>query len=162
MSKTFKTSVNNTFDFEIKDGDISNLDTLQISESRFHILEQNKSYDAEITIADFYKKSYEVNINNNIYTVNISNQLDDLIKEMGFAIGSAKHIDSVKAPMPGLILEINVKVNQEVQEDEPLLILEAMKMENIITAPTSGVIKSISVSNGDTVEKNQPLIEFDA
>ncbi len=162
MSKTFKASVNNAFDFEIKDGDISNLDALQISESKFHILKQNKSYDAEITKADFYKKSYDVKINNNTYTINISNKLDDLIKEMGFAMGSAKHIDSVKAPMPGLILEINVKENQEVKEDDPLLILEAMKMENIITAPTHGIIKSISVNKGDAVEKNQLLIEFDA
>lgn len=162
MNKTFKAFVNNSFDFEIKDGDISNLDALQISESEFHILEQNKSYKAEITRADFNKKSYEVKINNNIYRVNILNNLDVLIKEMGFAIGSSKHIGSVKAPMPGLILEINVKANQEVKEDDPLLILEAMKMENIITSPRDGIIKSISVNKGDAVEKNQLLIEFDA
>ena len=162
MSKTFKASVNNTFDFEIKDGDISNLDALQISESKFHVLEQNKSYNAEITKADFNKKLYDVKINNNIYHVNISNHLDTLIKEMGFAIGSAKHIDSIKAPMPGLILEINVTINQKVKEDTPLLILEAMKMENIITSPRDGIIKSISVSKGDAVEKNQLLIEFNA
>ncbi len=161
MSKTFKASVNNTFDFEIKDGDISNFDTLQISESKFHVLKQNKSYDAEITRADFYKKSYEVKINNNTYHINISNKLDDLIKDMGFAIGATKHIDSVKAPMPGLILEINVKAHQEVKENDPLLILEAMKMENIITAPTDGIIKSISVNKGEAVEKNQLLIEFE-
>ncbi|AUP81116.1 acetyl-CoA carboxylase biotin carboxyl carrier protein subunit [Flavivirga eckloniae] len=162
MSKTFKATVNNTFDFEIKNGDISNLDTLQISGSKFHVLEQNKSYEAEITKADFNKKSYEVKINNNSYNINIANDLDLLIKEMGFAIGSIKHVDSVKAPMPGLILEINVEANQEVKEDTPLLILEAMKMENIITSPRDGVIKSISVNNGDAVEKNQLLIEFDA
>lgn len=162
MSKSFKTSVNNTFDFEIKDDDISDLDALQISESEFHVLEQNKSYKAEITRADFNKKSYELKVNNNIYHVNISNNLDILIKEMGFAIGSAKHIDSVKAPMPGLILEINVQVNQEVKEDDPLFILEAMKMENIITSPCDGIIKSISVNKGDAVEKNQLIIKFDA
>ena len=69
---------------------------------------------------------------------------------------------SIKAPMPGLILEINVKVGQEVKEDEPLLILEAMKMENIITSPRDGIIKSISVNKTDAVEKNQLLIEFGA
>ncbi|MDO5981291.1 acetyl-CoA carboxylase biotin carboxyl carrier protein subunit [Flavivirga spongiicola] len=162
MSKTFKTSVNNTFDFEINNSDISNLDALQISESKFHILEQNKSYKAEITRADFNKKSYKVKVNGNTYEINISNNLDILIKEMGFAIGSSKHIDSVKAPMPGLILEINVKTNQEVKEDDPLFILEAMKMENIITSPCNGIIKSISVNKGDAVEKNQLIIEFDA
>ncbi|TGV00395.1 acetyl-CoA carboxylase biotin carboxyl carrier protein subunit [Flavivirga rizhaonensis] len=162
MSKTFKTSVNNTFDFEIKDDDISNLDALQISESKFHVLEQNKSYHAKIIREDFNKKAYEVKINNNTYNISILNDLDTLIKDMGFAVGATKHIGSIKAPMPGLILEINVKANQEVKEDDPLLILEAMKMENIITSPTDGVIKSISVNKGDAVDKNQLLIEFNA
>ncbi len=63
--------------------------------------------------------------------------------------------------MPGLILDINVKVGQEVQENDALLILEAMKMENIITSPRNGIIKSVSVKNGDAVEKNHLLIEFE-
>ncbi|GAA3652246.1 acetyl-CoA carboxylase biotin carboxyl carrier protein subunit [Flavivirga jejuensis] len=162
MSKTFKTFVNNVFDFEIKDKDILNLDALQISESKFHILEQNKSYKAEITKADFNKKSYEVKVNNNTYDISILDNLDTLIKDMGFTIGTTKHVDSIKAPMPGLILEINVNVGEEVKEDTSLLILEAMKMENIITSPRDGIIKSISVSMGDAVDKNQLLIEFDA
>jgi len=80
---------------------------------------------------------------------------------MGFEIGSAKKVNDIKAPMPGLILEINVKVGQEIVENDPILILEAMKMENVITAPRDGVIKSISVTKGDAVEKNQLLIEFE-
>ncbi|MDD7887767.1 acetyl-CoA carboxylase biotin carboxyl carrier protein subunit [Flavivirga sp. 57AJ16] len=162
MSDTFKTSVNNTFDFEIKHSDISNLDAIQTSGSKFHVLKQNKSYKAEIIRSDFNKKLYEVKVNNNTYNINISNDLDILIKEMGFAMGSTKHIDSVKAPMPGLILEINVKINQKVKENDPLFILEAMKMENIITSPCDGIIRSISANKGDAVEKNQLIIEFDA
>ncbi len=162
MSKTFKTSVNSSFDFEINDADISSLDALQISDSKFHILEHNKSYKAEIIKADFNKKAYEIKINNTPYTIDISDSLDLLIKDMGFAIGSAKQIDSVKAPMPGLILEIHVKEKQEVKEDDSLLILEAMKMENMITSPRDGVIKSVFVKQGDAVDKNQLLIEFEA
>ncbi|MCL4125700.1 UNVERIFIED_CONTAM: hypothetical protein GTU68_028898 [Idotea baltica] len=63
--------------------------------------------------------------------------------------------------MPGLILDINVKVGQEVIEDDALLILEAMKMENVLTAPRDGMIKSITVSKGDAVDKNQLLITFE-
>jgi biotin carboxyl carrier protein len=63
--------------------------------------------------------------------------------------------------MPGLILDINVKIGQKVKEDDPLLILEAMKMENVLTSPRDGIIKSISVSKGDAVNKNQLLIEFE-
>ncbi|GAA4952465.1 acetyl-CoA carboxylase biotin carboxyl carrier protein subunit [Algibacter agarivorans] len=161
MGKIFKTNVNNTFDFEIMNDDILNLDAVKTSDSHYHILRDNKPYKAEITNADFNNKTYQVKINNKTYNTNIYNELDLLIKEMGFAVGTTKHINSIKAPMPGLILEINVKVGQEVMEDAPLLILEAMKMENIITSPRDGIIKSVSVNKGDAVEKNQLLIEFE-
>lgn len=160
MSKIFKTSVNNTFDFEITDDDILNLDAIETSDTKFHVLQLKKSYKAEIVKASFNSKSYQVKVNNNTYNVNIFNTLDLLIKEMGFTISTTKNINSIKAPMPGLILEINVKEGQEVKEDDNLLILEAMKMENIITSPRDGIIKSISVNKSDAVEKNQLLIEF--
>lgn len=161
MSNIFKANVNNTFDFEIKEEDISSLDALQISESKFHILQQNKSYKGQITESDFDTKSYKVKINNNLYNVNIFNDLDLLIKHMGFTIGTTKNVNSIKAPMPGLILEITIEVGQEVKENDSLLILEAMKMENILTSPRNGIIKSVSVNEGDAVEKNQLLIEFE-
>ncbi len=161
MSHIFKANVNNTFDFEIKDEDLSTLDALQVSDTDFHILQQNKSYKSKIIDADFNAKSYKVKVNSNTYNINISNNLDILIKDMGFEIGSIKHVNSIKAPMPGLILDITIKVDQEVKENDTLLILEAMKMENIITSPRDGIIKSISVNKGDAVEKNQLLIEFD-
>jgi biotin carboxyl carrier protein len=161
MSDNFKVTVNNTFDFKIDSDAVSNFDAIQISESHYHILQETKSYKAEITNADFNRKKYKVKVNNNIYNVNILNNLDLLINDLGFANGATKHIDFIKAPMPGLILEINIKVGQEVNENSTLLILEAMKMENSITSPRDGIIKSISVSKGDAVEKNQLLIEFE-
>ncbi len=88
------------------------------------------------------------------------NELDQQIARMGFSLGSAKNITSITAPMPGLILEIRVKEGEEVAEDSPLLILEAMKMENVITSPREGIIKSISVRVGETVDKKQLLITY--
>jgi len=161
MSQTFKISVNNTFNFDINQEDVSNLDAIQISDSEFHILQQNKSYKAEIQESNFNNKSYQVKVNSNLYKINIFNDLDALIKDMGFTVSSTKHVDSIKAPMPGLILELQVKAGDKVKENDTLLILEAMKMENIITSPRDGIIKSISVKKGDAVEKNQLLIEFE-
>lgn len=157
----YKAKVNNTVEFNVTSDDLSKLDIIQTSESAYHILQNNTSYQAEISNANFNKKSYDVNINNTIYNVTISNDLDILIKDMGFSVGSSKHINSVKAPMPGLILDINVKVGQEVKEDDALLILEAMKMENIITSPRDGIIKSIAVNKTDAIEKGQLLVEFE-
>jgi biotin carboxyl carrier protein len=154
-------NVNKIYDFDITSQQISNLDAIKDSHSKFHVLQDNKSYKCEITESDFNTKSYKVNVNNSTYNINILNDLDVLIKDMGFEVGATKKVNDIKAPMPGLILDINVKVGQEVNEDDALLILEAMKMENVLTSPREGVIKSISVTKGDAVEKNQLLIEFE-
>lgn len=161
MSQTYKVQTNNNLEFDINMDEISKLDAVEISPTNFHILQNNKSYKAEIIASSFDNKEYKVKVNNNLYKINIFNTLDCLIKDMGFEIGAVKKINEVKAPMPGLILEINVKVGQKVLEDEALLILEAMKMENVITSPRDGVIKSISVNNGDAVDKNKLLIAFE-
>ena len=70
-------------------------------------------------------------------------------------------VSDLKAPMPGLVLEVSVEGGQQVSKGDGLLILEAMKMENVIKSPTDGVIKSISVNKGETVEKNQLILNFE-
>jgi biotin carboxyl carrier protein len=161
VKNSYQVKVDNTFDFEIDKKTVLNLDSLKVSDSEFHVLQNNNSYKAEITKANFNQKKYTVKVNNNTYNVNIFNELDTLIKEMGFEIGTTKKVNEIKAPMPGLILAISVKVGQEVQEFDPLIVLEAMKMENTLTSPRAGIIKSISATNGETVNKNQLLIEFE-
>ncbi len=59
---------------------------------------------------------------------------------------------SVTAPMPGFIREILKKVGDRVEEDDALMIIEAMKMENPILAPKSGMVKEIRVKSGDQVD----------
>src|SRR5690554_741724 len=161
MSSSYKVNVNKTFDFDITSKEISKLDAIAVSTSEFHVLQENKSYKCDIVSSDFNTKTYQVKVNNNTYNINIFNHLDLLIKDMGFEVGASKKVNEIKAPMPGLILDIKVTVGHEVKEDEALLILEAMKMENVLTSPRDGVIKSIAVSKGDTVDKNQLLIEFE-
>ena len=161
MSIGYKVNVNNTFNFELEKESISSLDAVSIETNKFHILHANKPYQAEIITADFNQKSYTVKVNNNNYTVVISNPLDLLIKEMGFEVGLTKQVNFIKAPMPGLILEISVVAGQGVKANDNLIILGAMKMENSFLSPRDGVIKSISVAVGDAVEKGQLLIEFE-
>ena len=161
MGKIFKVKVNDSFDFEISQGDLAHFDAIRVSNSKFHVLQENKSYKAEITDANFYNKQYQVKVNNNTYSIDISNDLDVLIKDLGFEIGNSKKVDKITAPMPGLILEITVNVGDEVKENDSLLILEAMKMENVISSPREGVIKSITAKTGDAVDKNALLIEFE-
>jgi acetyl-CoA carboxylase biotin carboxyl carrier protein len=66
--------------------------------------------------------------------------------------------EEVKAPMPGKILEVLVKVGDQVKEDDELLMLEAMKMENPIYAPIDGTVKDIKVKANDSVETDQLLV----
>lgn len=161
MSQTFKVNVNNTFVFDVITTTVSELDIVKTSTAYDHLLHNNTSYKVEIIENDFRNKTYKVKINNNTYNININNDLDELIKDLGFEIGSAKLVKEITAPMPGLILEMIVNIGDEINENDPLLILEAMKMENIISSPRDGIIKSISVEKGDAVDKNQILIAFE-
>lgn len=161
MDPIFKVSVNNSFDFDISTKLVSELDLIPTRTGHGHLLYNNRSYSVEITEAHTNHKIYKVKLNNNTYNIHINNELDVLIKSMGFEIGSSKKVNSITAPMPGLILDIHVKPGDEVKENDALLILEAMKMENIISAPRDGIIKSVSIKKGDAVDKNELLIAFE-
>ena len=161
MNNNYKLSVNNSNSFEFTESDLEKLDAVRVEKSKFHVLNDSKPYQAEIISTDFIAKKYTVKVNNNTYEVAISNPLDELIKSMGIERGKTKVVNAIKAPMPGLILEISVEVGQSVKENDPLLILEAMKMENSFLSPRDGIIKSIAVVKGNAVDKGQLLIEFE-
>ncbi len=161
MSDTLKVKVNDSYEFDLSKDVNSKLDAIQSSSNEFHILQDTVSYKATFLKADFIRKKYVVKVNNNTYEVVISNELDQLIDKMGFSVNGSKQVDAIYAPMPGLLLDISVTIGKEVQKDDPLFILEAMKMENSIVSPRDGIIKSIKGKKGDAVEKNQLLIEFE-
>lgn len=161
MSKKFRINVNETYQFSIDEQQVSDMNCISDETNMYHIINDDKAYKAKIMHSDFQNKSYTICINGNSYSVAIKDELDELIKELGLSI-KGKQVDSnIKAPMPGLILEIRVKSGQEVKEGDPLLVLEAMKMENIILAPNDGIIKSVAVKKGDAVDKKQLLIEIE-
>lgn len=161
MEKTFNAQVNGSYNFQLTEEQINSFDVASLDNEHFHIIQDNQSYRASITDCDFQNRAYEITINNTVYKVKIENELDQLIKEMGFEVGKAKQINAIKAPMPGLILDIAISIGQEVNEGDNLLILEAMKMENSFYSPRHGIIKSIAVEKGQAVDKGQLLIEFE-
>ena len=141
--------------------DIEALDIFKTDNFKYHILHKNKSYKAEIIASDFNRKKYHIKVNNRPYAIEIADDLDLLIKDMGFSIAATKHINSIIAPMPGLVLDVMVKVGEHVKEHDTLLILEAMKMENTLISPRDGIIKSILAIKGKAVDKNELLIAFE-
>jgi biotin carboxyl carrier protein len=142
------------------DGKSFNWDIVKLSEGYFHILHNNKSYRAEVVRADKDAKAFVLKINNHIHTVEVKDKFDLLLEKLGMNNGAAGKVNNVKAPMPGLIIDMKVKAGDSVKAGDQLLILEAMKMENILKSAGEGVVKSVKVKKGDTVEKNQVLIEF--
>jgi biotin carboxyl carrier protein len=94
------------------------------------------------------------------YEVKLKDKFDLLLEKMGFNNSAILEVKDIKAPMPGLIIDIKVEEGIVVKKGDPLIILEAMKMENIIKSPGEGVVKKIQVKKGDSVEKNQILIQF--
>jgi biotin carboxyl carrier protein len=67
----------------------------------------------------------------------------------------------VVAPMVGKVVKVLVEVGQSVDEDEPVLMLEAMKVEMPVVAPEDGVVKAIKVKEGETVESDMVLMELE-
>ena len=110
MSTKYKVKVNKDFDFSLSDQDVINTDIIKTLDSQFHILQDQQSYNSEIITSDFISKKYTVKVNSNIYEVDISNELDMMISEMGFSIGASKQVNSIKFLMPGLIIDVKVTV----------------------------------------------------
>jgi biotin carboxyl carrier protein len=75
--------------------------------------------------------------------------------------GRLNHHSEIKSPMPGLILKLKKKTGDEVEAGEPVLILEAMKMENELRSPSKGKIREILVKEGIAVEKGAVLFIID-
>jgi biotin carboxyl carrier protein len=67
----------------------------------------------------------------------------------------------VKAVIPGVIAEIDAEIGKRVKRGETLLVLEAMKMRNLIAAPHDGVVRTLHVVSGDKVVKGQVLVELE-
>jgi biotin carboxyl carrier protein len=135
-------------------------DLLPLTPTSFHILKDGRSYTAELLDIEADTKTFRIKINGNVHTLQVQDRMDLLLASLGMDQALVQKINDIKAPMPGLILDIKVEVGQEVKKGDPILILEAMKMENIIKSPGDGVVTAIKVNVKQNVEKNQVLVVF--
>jgi len=164
----YKIKVNDDFQFDVEEksnefyvnGSKLNVDLSSISSNSSSIIYNNKSFNTEIVELNKVDKTCTIRVNGNNYALKIEDKFDQLLKQLGLDnIASAK-IAEIKAPMPGLVLDVIAEEGTEVKKGDNLLILEAMKMENIIKSPADGIVKNIAVIKGDKVEKNQVLLQF--
>ena len=126
----------------------------------FHILDKGKAYIVDVISVDPNAKKVELRINQKYYVFEVKDRYDNLLETLGMDMSSARKVNEIKAPMPGLVLEVLVNPGDEVEVDQPLVILEAMKMENVIKSPANSKVRNVEVTKGDSVEKNQILVGF--
>jgi biotin carboxyl carrier protein len=142
-------------------GESFELDNQPNSGKTFHVLKENKGYNIELIETDYDNKKVTLSVNGNKYSVEINDEFDLLLDQLGMSKANTTKVDEIKSPMPGLVVDVLVNPGTKVEKGEAVLILEAMKMENIIKSPCDGVIKSINTTKGSAVEKNHILISFE-
>lgn len=157
----FRLSVNDTYEFDVEPSTLHELDAIRISENHFHIIKDGVSHRAVVESFDDLNKVVCLKVNGSTYQVTIADHYDLLINKMGLSASITHKISEIKAPMPGLVLSLMVEPGQEVVHGDPLIILEAMKMENVIKSPGEGKVKRIVVEKGKAVDKGEVLIEME-
>jgi biotin carboxyl carrier protein len=149
------------FEFNLTPEEIAQADIIRKSDSAFHLIKDNRSVKIELLEADTTGKKLKLEVDGEAFITEIRDELDQMLDKLGFSAVSTRQVKEIKAPMPGLVLDIHVDVGQEVVEGDKILILEAMKMENSIMIHTNAKIKAVHIRKGQAVEKGQVLVELE-
>lgn len=126
-----------------------------------NILHNNRSYTATIERVDTAAKEIDVRIDGQLYTTSIQEPIDLLLADMGLDLKASQKAKPITAPMPGMVLKVLVAPGQQVNKGDGLVILEAMKMENVLKATTSATVKAVKAVERTAVEKGAILIELE-
>jgi len=115
----------------------------------------------EVLGVNFDTKELSFRHNHSTQTLQFKNNLDFVLDKMGIKRTFEAVSTDIKAPMPGKVLSVIVEVGDSVAKGDGIMILEAMKMENVLKSEGDCVIKSILIEEGQSVEKGQVMIELE-
>ena len=132
----------------------------EIGPGTYHLVYNDKSYKCEVQSIDSAKGLVELSLNDVDYTCQIISPVRQTIQSLNLSNRNKAISKNLTAVMPGMVLDVLVSDGQKVNVGEPLMILEAMKMENILKAGFEGVIQKVHCQKEDAVEKGQILIEI--
>lgn len=121
----------------------------------YSLLINNTSYQLSI---EHKEGIYQVYLGGYMYSVSVQSEREKQMDVMTTGKVSRAGVKEIKAPMPGLVVEVEVKEGDTVTKGSGLVIVEAMKMENEMKSPVDGVVQEVRVQKRDTVEKEQILI----
>lgn len=151
----------NEMTYSIDGKEISNTSFTLLDDGFVYLHLEDKVLKGWIEQYDEEQKQVTISLGGKKLTYKIVDRYDALLKELGMENLAEAGQEVLKAPMPGKVVEVMVKEGEEVEEGTPLLILEAMKMENVLKATGAAKVKKVAVEKGGTVEKNKVLIEFE-
>ena len=161
----FNVKVNDQKNFTIEGNKINHneesFDIIQLKDGELHVLWNQKSYTAIVVETNHEDKTAIIRVNGNDYTIKLQDKYDILLQQLGLGNLQSKKVNQIKAPMPGLVLRFEKKEGDDVKKGESVLILEAMKMENILKASVAATVKSIKITEKTVVEKGAILIEME-
>ena len=95
------------------------------------------------------------------HKVEVLDRAQDSARAAKKAAAGAAGPSPLRAPMPGLVVRVEVALGDVVEAGQGVVIVEAMKMENELKAPAAGRVSAVKVQQGATVERNQVLVEFE-
>lgn len=127
----------------------------------FSLEHDGKKFHGEILANRMEEGLLTIKLNHRVFDIRKDGPLDELIASMGLDKPKVRKLKQLKAPMPGRVVGIAVEIGTEVSVGDPLLTLEAMKMENVLKAEGTGTVKQIAVAVNDVVDKGNLLIEFE-
>lgn len=142
-------------------GDPTGFDVQLQPNGLISVLHNDKSYTAMVEKVDVKNKELTIRVNGQAHKIAIQEPIDQLLASMGMDLKAMQKAEPVKAPMPGMILKVLVEPGQQINKGDGLLVLEAMKMENLLKASGPATVKSIKVGERTAVEKGAVLIELE-
>ncbi len=129
-----------------------------LSEEKNQIVLEINSNIYNVVYSKKSNEKFQIVAKGQNYEVEVLTELQDKAKKLNAERRKNSGETLIKAPMPGLVLRMEVEQGNEVAEGTSLFILEAMKMENEIKSEISGTIKEVKVSQGESVEKGAVIL----
>jgi biotin carboxyl carrier protein len=124
----------------------------------YSVIMDNRSVAVQLRKIDRENKTVSLQVEGRVFDVKLDEPIDQLLAAMGIKDAMGRKVNDIKAPMPGLVLQVLVSPGQAIKKGDPVLILEAMKMENVFKATSDAIVKEVKVAPRTAVEKGQVLI----
>ncbi len=135
-------------------------DLVKTGPGQYSLVIDGRSHRVLVLKEDKESGTVRLRIGAHTYTVQVEDEQAHLMHELGLDKAAGAAVKEIKAPMPGLVLKVLVKEGDAVKRNDALIILEAMKMENVIKSPGDAVVRRIHAQEKTAVEKGQLLVGF--